>query len=135
MTDIEMEAAPRPATGGEIAVCARSDLDGGGVRIVSIGALEIGVIEQGGRLYAYRNLCPHQGGPACEGVRMPGVFDEIDESGAYRGQRFDETEMHIVCPWHGYEYRLEDGVNVCDARLRLRKYDVTERDGHVYLHV
>ena len=119
----------------EVRVCSREEIPDGGVRIVQLGELEIGVIAQGGRLYAYRNLCPHQGGPACEGVRMPGVFDELDADGAYLGQQFDEKDLHIVCPWHGYEYHLEDGVNVCDRRLKLTKYDVAERNGDVYLTV
>nr|WP_256471640.1 Rieske (2Fe-2S) protein [Oceanicola sp. 502str15] len=114
-------------------ICSRDEIPDGGVRIVEVDNLEIGVIRQAGSFYAYRNLCPHQGGPACEGVRMAGVFDDVDAEGNFHGQKFDEAEMHIVCPWHGYEYRLEDGVNVCDHKLKLRKFDVTERDGDVFL--
>lgn len=117
----------------EVLVCGREEIIEGGVRIVEIGDLEIGVIRHGNTFYAYRNLCPHQGGPACEGVRMPGVFDDVDADGLFHGQKFDEDDMHIVCPWHGYEFHLSDGVNVCDAKLRLRKYEVIERDGNVYI--
>lgn len=119
----------------EVLVCKREEVPEGGVRVVEVGNLEIGVIRHDDAFYAYRNLCPHQGGPACEGVRMAGVFDELDAEGRYLGQRFDQDDMHIVCPWHGYEFHLKDGVNVCDARLRLRKFEVTERDGNVYLEV
>jgi nitrite reductase/ring-hydroxylating ferredoxin subunit len=49
------------------------------------------------------------------------------------GQRFDETDMHIVCPWHGYEFHLDTGVHVGDGRLKLRKFDVITRDGDVYV--
>ncbi|MCI5074519.1 Rieske (2Fe-2S) protein [Oricola sp.] len=119
----------------EYRICGRDEIPDGGVRIVDMGDLEIGVIRQGGKLYAYRNLCPHQGGPACEGVRMPRVFDNVDADGRFIGQEFDEGELHIVCPWHGYEYRLSDGVNVCDAQLKLRKYEVEERDDDVFLRV
>ncbi len=117
----------------DIRICACDEIPEGGVRIVELGELEIGVIRQGGGFYAYRNLCPHQGGPACEGVRMPGVFDDIDAEGNCLGQKFDNDDMHIVCPWHGYEFHLETGVNVCDARLKLQKFDVTERNGDVWL--
>jgi nitrite reductase (NADH) small subunit len=119
----------------EVLVCRDSDISEGNVRIVRVKDLEIGVIRQGNRYYAYRNLCPHQGGPACEGVRMPGVFDDVDADGLFHGQKFDNGDIHIVCPWHGYEFHLSDGTHVCDKRLKLRKFDVTERDGNVYISV
>jgi nitrite reductase (NADH) small subunit len=111
------------------------DFPDGGACIVELGELEIGVIRQNGRIYAYRNLCPHQGGPACEGVRLPAVIDDVDSENLFQGQKFVESEMHIICPWHGYEYRLSDGINVCDARLRLKKFEITEKDGSVYVTV
>jgi len=43
--------------------------------------------------------------------------------------------MHIVCPWHGYEFHLSDGVHVADKRLRLQKFEVIERNGEVYVAV
>jgi nitrite reductase/ring-hydroxylating ferredoxin subunit len=59
----------------------------------------------------------------------------IDEQGYFKGQEFDENDPHIVCPWHGYEFHLSDGTHVVDKRLRLKKYDVIERDGEVYVSV
>jgi nitrite reductase/ring-hydroxylating ferredoxin subunit len=45
------------------------------------------------------------------------------------------SDIHIVCPWHGYEFHSSDGVNVSDKRLRLKKFKVVERDGGVYVAV
>ena len=59
----------------------------------------------------------------------------VDENGVFHGKTFDETDMHIVCPWHGYEFHLSDGYHVADRRLRLQKFDVIERDGEVYVAV
>ena len=53
---------------------------------------------------------------------MPQVLDVIGNEGMYMGQKFDEADMHIVCPWHGYEYHLTDGAHVCDPRIRLQKF-------------
>ncbi|GGE30999.1 (2Fe-2S) ferredoxin [Agaricicola taiwanensis] len=119
----------------EVCVGRREDIPDGGACILEVDNLEIGVIHHEGQFYAYRNLCPHQGGPACEGVRMAAVVDDVDAQNLFQGQKFNSSEMHIVCPWHGYEYRLSDGVNVCDARLRLKKFEVTERDGHLYVTI
>ena len=116
-------------------VCSTGEIANGEVRIFNHNDLEIGVIHQGGRFYAYQNLCAHQGGPACEGLRLPQVVDVIGEGGILLGQRFDEDDMHIVCPWHGYEYHLETGEHVCNAALRLKKFKVTARDGGLYVEI
>jgi nitrite reductase/ring-hydroxylating ferredoxin subunit len=118
-----------------ILVCRDGELEDGAVRVVTVGDLEVAVIRHAGKYYAYRNLCPHQGGPVCEGIRMPRVVDVIDEEGYFKGQEFDENDPHIVCPWHGYEFHLATGENVCDRRLRLKKFDVQERAGGIYVAI
>jgi nitrite reductase/ring-hydroxylating ferredoxin subunit len=65
---------------------------------------------------------------------MPAVRSIISE-GLFHGQTFDESDTHIICPWHGYSFHLADGSNVCDPKLRLEKYEVVERDGAVYVAV
>src|SRR3982074_1043425 len=70
----------------EVLVCKQGDMAEGGVRIVRADQVEIGVIRHSGKYYAYRNLCPHQGGPACEGLMMPQVKELIDENGVYNGK-------------------------------------------------
>ncbi len=119
----------------DIFVCKDGEIPDGGVRLVKAGTTEIGIIRHSGQYYAYRNLCPHQGGPACEGVMLPQVVDLIGEGGVYIGQTFDENDLHIVCPWHGYEFHLSDGTHVCDKQLRLKKYAVVRRNGEVYVAV
>ncbi len=119
----------------EILVCREGEIAEGGCRLVRAGEVEIGVIHHAGKYYAYRNHCPHQGGPACEGLRLPQVEDVIDKQGSWHGQRFNEADMHIVCPWHGYEYHLADGTHVSNPRIRLQKFKVVERDGEVYVAV
>jgi nitrite reductase/ring-hydroxylating ferredoxin subunit len=119
----------------DIPVCKDNELKDGAVRIVELGHLQVAVIRQGGRYFAYRNLCPHQGGPVCEGVRMPRVLDVIDEDGCFKRQSFDEDDIHIVCPWHGYEFHLTTGEHVGDKQLKLKKYEVVERGGQVYVVV
>ena len=51
----------------EMLVCRDGEMAEGGVRIVRAGKFEIGVIRHEGKYYAYRNYCPHQGGPVGEG--------------------------------------------------------------------
>jgi nitrite reductase/ring-hydroxylating ferredoxin subunit len=119
----------------EIYVCKVGELDEGGVRIVEGSGKEIGVIQHGGEYFAYRNVCPHQGGPVCEGLTKPKVMDIIDDAGLFVGQNFNNDEMHIVCPWHGYEYRIESGENVCNPAIKLEKFEVLTRDGAIYVQL
>ena len=117
----------------DVLVCQQGDLKDGDVRIVAKGEVEVGIYRHAGKYFAYLNRCFHQGGPVCEGVLIPKVEDVLAPDRTLLGQRFNEDEMHIVCPWHGYEYKLETGECAADKRLKLRRYDVTERDGGVYV--
>ena len=69
----------------EVLVCKDGEIAEGGVRLIKVGREEIGVIRHRDKYYAYRNLCPHQGGPACEGLRMPQVVDRIGDGGILLG--------------------------------------------------
>jgi nitrite reductase (NADH) small subunit len=119
----------------ELYVCKVGDLAEGGVRIVGEPGKEIGVMLHQGAFLAYLNRCPHQGGPACEGLRKHQVVDVIDADGLYLGQRYDESDLHIVCPWHGYEFHISTGEHVADPKLKLRKFETVVRDGDVYVQL
>ena len=117
----------------EVCVAEASDVAEGDRKIVSLGHTDVGIYRLNGRLYAYENRCPHQGGPACEGLVMPKVEDVLGPDRTYRSRRFNYDEWHIVCPWHAWEYDLATGQCIADRRYRLRRYDVVERDGRIYV--
>jgi nitrite reductase/ring-hydroxylating ferredoxin subunit len=119
----------------EIYVGTVAEFDQNDRRIVRSGSLEIGVLFRDGEFYAYRNHCVHQGGPACEGIIIAKVEDVIAPDRTYRGQRFSDSEIHFVCPWHGYEYDLKTGECVPDRRKRLQKFEVVTRGDRVYVVV
>ena len=117
----------------EIFVARSSEFADGERRIVSQGTLEVGVFRWDGQFYAYRNTCAHQGGPVCEGLLMHRVEDVLAPDRTWQGQRFSATDIHFVCPWHGYEYDLRTGECAADRRLRLRAYPVVVRGEDVYV--
>ena len=117
----------------DVRVCRKGEVEDGQVRIVRADEMEIGVIRHKDDWYAYRNLCPHQGGPACEGVRMFGVREIIGDGGVTLGATYDESDMHIVCPWHGYEFHIRNGEHVRDSRIRLQRFPIFERDDDVFV--
>ena len=71
-----------------------------------------------GEVYAYRNVCPHQGGPVAEG-------------------RVDTGDRRVVCPWHGWEFDLDGGANCFDTDVgaQLPRTECVVDDGDVYLRL
>ena len=80
----------------------------------------IGVFNVGGDFFALRNVCPHQGGPLCQGVLSGFVVP--GGPGEYRYLRRGEI---LRCPWHGWEFDVRTGQSYVDpARTRVRTYPV-----------
>ncbi|MDF5756931.1 Rieske 2Fe-2S domain-containing protein [Spongiactinospora sp. TRM90649] len=121
------------STAIKVHVGKAADFEDGDRRIVDVGGRRVGVFHVGGRFVAYLNICPHQGGPVCEGQYFPKVEAVLGEGGVLLGERSDRTEPHLVCPWHGWEYDLHTGVMVADANIKLRQYETVIQDGEVYV--
>ena len=101
-----------------------SDLKDSEALIVDIGKKSIGIYKHEGEYFAYENICPHQGGPVCEGDLRANVESKVSPDGRRLGE-YDSTEkFNITCPWHGYEYDIKTGVCRSDKRFRLRSFEV-----------
>ena len=48
-------------------------------KVVTIGDEEVGVFRLGDEFFAWRNICPHQGGPICQGRIFSLVLENIDD--------------------------------------------------------
>ena len=71
----------------------------------------VAIFRHEGRLSAVSNLCAHQNGPLGEGRIVDGC---------------------ITCPWHGFQYRLEDGCSPPPFTERIATYRLM-LDGHTVL--
>lgn len=101
--------------------------------VVREDGVKVGVFKVHDTYYAYDNRCTHQGGPVCEGKIVGKVEAVIEEDRNVLRERLSDTDKHLVCPWHGYEYDLTTGEAAGDRRLKLRSYEVVEREGMVYI--
>ncbi len=101
--------------------------------VVDIGDTTVGIFRVGGKLFAYENTCPHMGGPVCQGLVIPAVREIINDHKVSTGYAFDESEMRIVCPWHGYEFAIETGSHPAKPSIRLKPVAVDEDGGNVYV--
>ncbi|HVC77872.1 MAG TPA: Rieske 2Fe-2S domain-containing protein [Candidatus Micrarchaeaceae archaeon] len=108
-------------------------LRGGARALVTLNGREVVVFHHHGDFHAFSNVCLHQGGPVGEGMLIGKVESRIDSGGCWLGDRFSDDEIHIVCPWHGWEYDIRTGEMAGDRRLRLRRYDTRVEGEDVYV--
>ncbi|MGF7158847.1 nitrite reductase/ring-hydroxylating ferredoxin subunit [Rhodoligotrophos appendicifer] len=117
----------------EIYVTRSDELPEGGRTFIRSNGHEIGVIRANGELHAFLNICPHQGGPVCSGLMVHKVEEIIAPDKTYQGMRFNEDELHLVCPWHGWEFDIQTGRCAGDGKHALRRFKTIERDEGIYV--
>src|SRR5215470_14777036 len=106
-----------------------------GRKVVEIGGIEIGVFKFQGVFTAYENICPHLGGPACQGLMLPRTVDDVAQDNVNLARTFSKTQHNVICPWHGMEFDIATGEHVTTRTLRLRKVEVRVEDGEVFVKV
>lgn len=113
----------------------RAELEDGRRIMIQWKGREVCVFGHGHRFHAFENTCLHQGGPVAEGVVIGKVECILDEEKRTLGERFSDTETHLVCPWHGWEYDLDTGRSVTNPAIGLRRFDVRVDGRSVYVEV
>lgn len=119
----------------EVNIGAASEFSDPGRKIVGFPGFEVAVFRLDGEFFAWLNLCPHMGGPVCQGKMIAKVEEIIAEDKTSKGMVFSKTRMHIVCPWHGFEFDIRTGAHPGNARARLRKIKVAVEGGDVVIAV
>src|SRR3984893_13711591 len=116
----------------EIMVGELREFKEGDYRVLKVEDFEFGIYRQGGRLFAYENHCPHDGGPVCQGKVIPRVEEMLGPDQKSGALRFPDRR-NIVCPWHGWEFDLESGRHCGDPKYRLRPVNVRLEDNRGYV--
>ncbi|MDR6817788.1 nitrite reductase/ring-hydroxylating ferredoxin subunit [Neorhizobium sp. 2083] len=117
----------------EYLVCSEDEIADGDRKVVACGEREIGIFRVKGALHAWHNMCPHRQGPICQGRIYPEVIEPVDEKGEVRTLQYNEENMHVACPWHGWEFNLETGRNAGPAKYRLHRAELAIREGQIYV--
>lgn len=97
--------------------------------IAEIDGQEIAVFRLGDEYHGLANYCVHQGGPLCEG-KVRGRMTAGDDGWSWD---FDEENLVVECPWHGWLFDVKDGKNTANPNNRTPTYDVEVDDGDVYV--
>ena len=81
------------------------DIQPGTAIAVQAGRRVIAVFRVGNEFFAVNNMCPHKGASLCDGEIV--IEEKI-----------------VRCPWHHWNWQLEDGKLQSDRRQALRTYEV-----------
>jgi nitrite reductase/ring-hydroxylating ferredoxin subunit len=100
-----------------------------GRKVIEVDGTEVGVFCRNGQFAAYENVCPHMGGPVCQGKIIARVQELIADDKTSTGLAFSKDQTNIVCPWHGYEFDIGTGQQQGNPRMRLLPVKVTVVDG------
>src|SRR5258708_18596114 len=118
----------------EVSVAKLTDIADGDYHVFAVEELEVGIFRTGSKVLAYENVCPHAGGPVCQGKIFHQVEEVITPDKKSAGLRFGK-QRHIVCPSHGYEFDLATACRPAAASVRLTPVKVAVRDGQIYVSV
>jgi len=119
-----------------IRVSKVSEIEDGGKIVIEADGEQIGIFRIGDEFYAWKNRCPHQGGPICQGRIFKKVIEVLDADLKSRGRDYYEESTHIVCPWHGLEFDIRTGqfAGASDVKIMaLEGYPTQVQDGDVYV--
>ena len=98
---------------GFVEVCKVDRIPEKCATIVSLSGERVAIFRYDGKVSAVSNVCQHQNGPLGEGRIIDGC---------------------ITCPWHGYQYRPEDGAAPPPFSERISTFQVKVVDGIVFVH-
>jgi nitrite reductase (NADH) small subunit len=104
-----------------------------GRKVVEIDDVAVGVFCRDGNFTAFENVCPHMGGPVCQGKIIARVEERIAEDKTSLGLAFSKDQTNVVCPWHGYEFDIATGRHQGNPRIRLRPVNIEIVDGDLVL--
>lgn len=109
-----LRPSDRTANEGWLKVAEVDEMEDARAKIVRpVSGEAIAVFRDGDKVSAVSNVCRHQGGPLGEGKIVDGC---------------------ITCPWHGFQYRMEDGQSPPPFTEKIATYATRIVDGVVYVN-
>lgn len=91
---------------------AAEEIAEGEMSRVHFGDADVLLVRREGKLFAYRNECPHQGMPLHDGE----VCDDV-----------------VECPWHGYRFDLRNGECLNMPQVQLDPFPLRVTAGRIWV--
>jgi methionine sulfoxide reductase heme-binding subunit len=95
-------------------VCDIQDIEEDKAKMVNVQKERVAIFKYNGKLSAVHNVCKHQMGPLGEGKVIDGC---------------------ITCPWHGYQYKPEDGSAPAPFTEKIATYQLNLIGNKIYVNV
>lgn len=105
-------AAVAAGADGFVAAGRVDEIRDGRAKVVAIAGERVAIFRHGGAISALSNVCQHQNGPLGEGKIVDGC---------------------VTCPWHGYQYRPEDGRAPAPFTERVPTFRVRVEGGAIFV--
>lgn len=105
-------AAAEARADGYVDVCAVDALREKQGKVALVGGERIAIFKYDGKISVISNVCQHQNGPLGEGRIIDGL---------------------VTCPWHGFQYRPEDGASPPPFSEKVPTFNVQVIDGRVWV--
>lgn len=107
-----------------------SELPPGSRKTILVGRREILVLNVDGDLFALFNRCPHQQASfetgRIGGTNIPSAVGELE---------FGMRGRVLMCPWHHYEFDIENGRCLADPkRLRVATYQALHEGDEIAVY-
>ena len=87
-----------------------NDIPSGEGRVCEVNGVAIALFNVDGTFHALDNTCIHRGGPLGDGICTDGT---------------------VTCPWHGWQYELDTGIQTINRQPLQETFQVRENDGLV----
>lgn len=111
---LDLEPERSPEADGFVEVCAVEEVPLDGAHGVTLGGERVAVVRwEENKLSAVSGVCQHQNGPLAEGKFVSGC---------------------LTCPWHGYQYRPDDGCSPEPFTETIPTFRIRVSQGKVFLH-
>jgi len=109
------------------------DLAEGVATPVEVEGRSVVLVRWRDRVFAVRNICPHQAASFAGGFVHSGLTGAAGPTAV--DFVVDDDEPVLQCPRHHWEFRPRDGSCVADPRFRVRSYETVVEDGRVFVIV
>lgn len=96
-----------------VEVCSVNDIREDRARIFTLNGERVAVFKYDGKIAAISNVCQHQNGPLGEGKVVDGC---------------------VTCPWHGYQYRPNDGASPPPFSEKVPTFQVKLKGDRIFVN-
>ncbi len=109
---MDRESSSASSLDGMVEACRVDEIPEDGAKGVIIAGERVAIVKYEGKISALSGVCQHQNGPLAEGKFVHGC---------------------LTCPWHGYQYKCEDGTSPEPFKEKIPTFSVKVSDGVVYV--